>query len=67
MEYNVMIIAFPTNSALEGKLYNTVMFYNNPSEIVYSAYIEGIETDDIKQELEHCIKYGFNEEEDIND
>lgn len=67
MEYDVMIIAFPTNSALEGKLYNTLMFYNNPSEIIYASHIEGIETDDIKQELEHCMKYGFSKEEDLND
>jgi hypothetical protein len=60
MEYDVYIIAFPQEKNLEEYFYEATM--NIPSlseEPIYVSYITGLKSDNIKEEFERCINYGF--------
>lgn len=60
MEYDVYMIAFPQKSNLEEYFYEATMNAPNLSkEPIYVSYIEGLKSDNIKEEFERCINYGF--------
>lgn len=68
MEYNVYVIAFPQESNLEEYFYETIMNAPSlPKKPIYVSCIEGLKSDNIKEEFEKCINYGFSKEEDLND
>lgn len=60
MEYNVYMIAFPQKANLEEYFYEAIMNVPNlPEEPIYVSCVEGLKSDNIKEEFERCINYGF--------
>lgn len=65
MEYDIYVIAFPHDSNIEEYLEEKIMnIPEPPEEPIYCALIEGLESDDIKKELEKCLEKGFGVEEE---
>lgn len=64
MEYDVYVIAYPHNSSVEEYLEEKIMnIPNPPREPMYCALMEGLESDNIKEELKKCLEKGFGTEE----
>lgn len=60
MEYNVYMVAFPQETNLEEYFYEATMNAPNLSrKPIYTSYIEGLKSDNIKEEFKRCIHYGF--------
>lgn len=66
MEYNIYIIAYPSDSGIEKYLEEKIMNIPKPprNHPIYCSFIEGLESDNIAKELERCINNGFGVKEE---
>ena len=69
MEYNIYIIAYPSDSGVEKYLEEKIMNIPKPprNHPIYCSLIEGFEANNVAEELNRCLNNGFGVKEEKQD